>query len=278
MGGRTGIMLAYPFEEKRLKKWSPPYIVQPKLDGERCRFIPEGALLLSSQENIFYSVPHIRQALIDLGVNVELDGELYSHGMHFEDIHSIVSRENNLHPDYQQMEYHIFDVVTPYPQGTRTLSITRNYFQCLPFNSPIKLVPYYLANDLDEIMRVYDQILDQGYEGIIVRECTAPYVRKRSTFMMKFKPKKQDDYLIIGYTEEISIEGRPKGRLGAFICKGDDGTEFNVGSGFTAEQRERYWQNPESFVGLYARIEYQHITSTGGVPRFPRIVTVMGAD
>ena len=39
MGKRTGIMLCYPFEEKRLNKWNPPYIIQPKLDGERCRAV-----------------------------------------------------------------------------------------------------------------------------------------------------------------------------------------------------------------------------------------------
>jgi len=33
---RAGVQLCYPFEEKRLAKWEPPYIVQPKLDGERC--------------------------------------------------------------------------------------------------------------------------------------------------------------------------------------------------------------------------------------------------
>ena len=35
-----GIMKASPFEEKRLTKWNPPYIIQPKYDGFRCRAIP----------------------------------------------------------------------------------------------------------------------------------------------------------------------------------------------------------------------------------------------
>lgn len=44
MSTRTGIMLASPLDEGKLAKWPRPYIVQPKLDGERCRavFGPEG--------------------------------------------------------------------------------------------------------------------------------------------------------------------------------------------------------------------------------------------
>ena len=59
------IMKCYPFEEKRLAKWKPPYIVQPKFDGVRCRAIPTdtGYLLVSSEENVIFSVPHINEEL-----------------------------------------------------------------------------------------------------------------------------------------------------------------------------------------------------------------------
>ena len=55
-------MKAVPFEQKRLNKWEPPYILQPKYDGVRCRAVPveNGYLLLSSEENVVFSVPHIK--------------------------------------------------------------------------------------------------------------------------------------------------------------------------------------------------------------------------
>ena len=74
-----GIMKAYPFEEKRLAKWEPPYIVQPKYDGVRCRAVPldnGDFLLLSSEENPIFSVPHINEALKCCAPQWELDGEL----------------------------------------------------------------------------------------------------------------------------------------------------------------------------------------------------------
>ena len=92
---RQGIMLCSPFEESRLKKWRAPYILQPKLDGIRCRAIVEGkgnVKLLSSEENEILSVPHINAQLESLKIDkLELDGELYIHGTPFETIESIVS-------------------------------------------------------------------------------------------------------------------------------------------------------------------------------------------
>ena len=109
-----GIMKCVPFEEKRLAKWEPPYICQPKYDGVRCRAVPvpSGYMLLSSEENVIFSVPHINKVLDKLkGTRLELDGELYLHGMSFEEIVSITSRTVNLHPNYKRMNFHIFDVI-----------------------------------------------------------------------------------------------------------------------------------------------------------------------
>ena len=39
MAKREGIMLAYPFDRKRLDKYTSPLIIQPKLNGDRCRAV-----------------------------------------------------------------------------------------------------------------------------------------------------------------------------------------------------------------------------------------------
>ena len=68
--------------------------------------------LYSSEEHELFSVPHIKADLEKAGLkNIELDGELYIHGMDFNDIHSIVSRTTNLHPAHHTMEYHVFDII-----------------------------------------------------------------------------------------------------------------------------------------------------------------------
>lgn len=276
MSRRREIQLAVPFEEKRLSRWEPPYIVQPKLDGERCRTVPIGEgkyMLLSSEENPFFSVPHINKALNKLGIDVELDGELYCHGMNFEQIHSIVSRTINLHPDREAIKFYVFDYVSEEPQMMRIGKLPRILPQ--KSNLPIITVPYHICESLEDVMKTYDLLLNKGYEGIIVRHLQAPYIRKRSTYMMKFKPKKEDIYDIIGFKEEINKEGNPKDRLGALVCKGDDGTEFSVGSGLRDEDREKLWEGKEGLKGKRVRIQYQHLTTGRKVPRFPVFVEVL---
>jgi DNA ligase-1 len=272
---RSGVMLCYPFEEKRLAKWPTPYIIQPKLDGVRCRAVLNNAgvyTLLSSEEKEIISCPHINLALNMMEVKPpELDGELYVHGLPFEEIFSRTSRTANLHMNAEDIKFHVFDLVSSQSQAVRTAKIVD-----LPkIPKEIVRVPYYLAEDLDEVMHYYDVVLEQDYEGIIVRHPYAPYVRKRSTSIMKFKPKKDDYYLIIGWKEEISIHGEPKGRLGALICSGGSGDTFAVGTGFCEEDRRLLWKQKEGLIGKLAHVKYQHITAGRGVPRFPVFVEII---
>ncbi len=272
-----GIMKAYPFEEKRLAKWIPPYIIQPKYDGVRCRAIwtKAGYLLLSSEENIIYSVPHINAELNTLQIQDELDGELYCHGLSFEQIISITSRTVNLHPDREQIKFHIFDIVDERAQSERLISIDNLEHK---FNSCLLVAPFWLCNDLEDIMKTYDILLNMDYEGIIVRHHAASYVRKRSIFVMKFKPKKEDTYDIIGWDEEMDKEGNPKGTLGSLQCRSGDGGTFNVGTGFARAERKSFWGIRDTLAGKQVKVQYQHLTSGNKVPRFPVFVEVIGDD
>lgn len=270
----AGIMKCYPFEEKRLAKWEPPYIVQPKYDGVRCRAVPlpNGSyMLLSSEENVIFSVPHINEALVYQGYySTEFDGELYYHGMNFESIVSITSRTKNIHPEYDRIQFHIFDHICDTSQMDRTIILNTMYFE-----NPLIKSPFWLCNSLQEIMEVYNELISLGYEGIIVRHYLAPYERKRSTMVMKFKPKKEDNYVIQGYQEEVSKDGNPKGRLGALICSSGDGNTFSVGTGYSEKMRISLWERREMLPGLVCRVKYQHITSGKQVPRFPVFVEVI---
>ena len=270
----AGIMKCYPFEEKRLAKWEPPYIVQPKYDGVRCRAIPlenGNYMLLSSEENVIFSVPHINKALWFHGSHLtEFDGELYSHGLSFEQIISITSRTRYIHLDHRKIQFHIFDYVSEEPQLTRTTQLAK--IDMLP---PLITSPYWVCNSLEEIMHTYNELISLGYEGIIVRNFMAPYERKRSLYVMKFKPKQEDNYVITGYKEEISKDGEPKGSLGSLTCLSRDGNTFSIGSGFSSLQRKQYWNKRDSLAGLICKAKYQHITTGNKVPRFPVFMEVV---
>jgi ATP-dependent DNA ligase len=246
--------------------------------------------LLSSECNLILSVPHIEEAMKHYPPN-EYDGELYVHGMDFEDVHSIVGRTTNIHIEFWKMEYHIFDIINEEPQAVRTLELQR-----LGDYGPIKTVPYHAVENFEGVMNVYNDFLADGYEGMIVRNSGAGYVRKRSTMMLKFKPKKDDYYVIKGYSVQIDKNKEIKpGILGKLICAGSESLDipsigeyspykpmpdgyFGVGSGFTKEQRETYWATKELLVNQLCHVQYQNITSGKGVPRFPIFMEVLNID
>lgn len=262
----SGIMKCYPFEEKRLAKWAPPYIVQPKYDGDRCRNQPisDTSLLLTSEENVFFSVPHINEQLERSGLYKHpFDGELYNHKLFQEGghelIHSICSRTVNLHPRFPEMEYWVFDLKLPdTPQMDRFDLLSKMEATNVP---NIRRVPYWVCDSLKDVKMVYDRIISLGFEGIIIRHLLNLYEEKRSTYLMKFKPKKQDTYVITGYNEEVSIDGIPKGRLGSIILSSQQGDSFAVSAGLNDEDRDNLWRKREELSGLNAIVHYQHLTN-----------------
>jgi len=257
-------MKCYPFEEKRLAKWKPPYIVQPKFDGNRCVNEPleNSSILLSSEENVVFSVPHINQQLVESGLyKLPLDGELYNHEMFCEGghelIHSVVSRTVNLHERHREMEFWVFDLKIPLmPQVERIQTL--GLMSTLPVN--IKVAPYWVCDSLDDVKRIYDKIIHLGYEGIIIRHLHAPYVEKRSTHVMKFKPKRKDTYTVVGWNEEISIDNVPKGRIGSLVLSSQDGDTFAVSAGLNDEDRSILWDIRELLAGKQAVVHFQHMT------------------
>jgi ATP-dependent DNA ligase len=232
--------------------------------------------LLSSQCNLIESVPHINKALTDLNIPkhiYELDGELYTHGMNFNDLVSRTKRTVDMHSDSSSVEYHIFDVVSNEPFMHRLEKL-----RFIPMRrGPIRRIPTLAVTGMKEVMLCFEKFVENKYEGIIVRHPMGIYVPKRSTYIMKFKPRKSDFYQIIGWKEEISIKGEPKHRLGAIICTSDDGNQFSVGTGLSEQQRIELWPLRFELTNYMVEVKYQNTTPGKGVPRFPVFVQLVEA-
>ena len=276
-------MLCYPFEEKRLKRWNTPAVfTQRKLDGDRCRVLifPDNTVkLLSSEVHEIVSVPHIEWEIQQLYLPpCELDGELYTHGLAHDEIRSIVGRTVEIHPNFETMQFHMFDIMTDSPQIKRVKEASDFYDTYLKHTTSIQFVPTDLipatAVSVINQMGIYS---GEGYEGIIVRSPFGHYERRRSVDIMKFKPKKKDAYEVVGYEQEIDKNGNPKESLGALILQSDAGQVFNVGSGsfLTRAKREELWEKRETLKGMTAVIAYQGITFARKVPYFQVLIDLL---
>jgi len=127
----------------------------------------------------------------------------------------------------------------------------------------------------DQLMRYAKDMVNAGFEGIMIKDTNSPYECKRNTFWMKWKPTITVDLEVIDLEEGT---GRNVGRLGALVCRGtDDGKEIsvNVGSGFSDVDRDDFWNNRDSVIGRTVEILCDVITQNQDGTyslRFPRFV------
>lgn len=140
---------------------------------------------------------------------------------------------------------------------------------------PHLMVDLDTAEGRDQFWRYASDQVDAGFEGIMIKELRAPYVCKRSTDWMKWKPVITVDLTVIGVEEGT---GKNIGRLGALVCNGiDDGREItvNCGSGFTDAQRDEIWTNREITIGQTAEVLADAVSRNQDGTyslRFPRFV------
>jgi DNA ligase-1 len=288
-------MLAYPFSLKRLESWEKFYI-QPKLDGVRAEAHvnpDKGQVrIFSSTGREINSVPHLNSTLALIlrreNRHLILDGELYSEHLSHQKINSIVSRTQNLHPDAILIDFQCFDLVDDRTQEERIRDLTEIYerFKETKGQQPgaeenpnfFTMVPTFVSSETKDIDLFLPTFLSMGYEGIILREASGLYERKRSTSLMKSKPRKTDEYEIIGFHEELSKDGTPKDTLGALVLRDQDQRTFSVGSGSFLTQRNRddLWDQRHELLGRTAVVKYQELTDRG-VPRFPVLIALKDA-
>lgn len=279
---RFGIMLCQPLDEHNLDrnfKLCDIMLVQPKLDGVRAwvDWVDGEPLLISSQGHTITSAPHINMALKKLrdvtGLARCYDGEIYSHGLSFEDIISRAKRTTELHPDFLTLQYHIFDYKDSEMQAYRSMTLQDlekvwEGVDDTELHYALNFVPTITAKR-GQIAKYLDRFVRDGYEGIIVRNPLASYVETRPYTILKWKPSKKDWYQITAVEEAISEDGTPLGRVGAFVCTDSHGNTFRCGPGLGATHSvaSDLWQKREELIGQYAEVYYQNLT-TKGVPRF----------
>ena len=262
---RSGIQLAYPMDIKKLLKMPLPWIVQPKLNGERCRLIVRHGLvtMLSSEENEITTLPHIIQSVQTLNLpDIELDGEIYLHGMSKQEIGSYL-RRNEPKPDYERIQYHVFDLVCNRPQIHRLDLLWFDLWPILQNAKSVKKVEVHKVKSVTRLVELLTHYVEQKYEGIVVRNPRPEYVRKRTVDMLKWKPKHKDSYKIVGFEEEVDQYGTPKRMLGAIWCE-KDGQRFKVSAGgFTYQDRFEIWGVREEYLNKYLLVRYPELTDRG---------------
>jgi DNA ligase-1 len=143
-------------------------------------------------------------------------------------------------------------------------------------------------NQLDEYEA---ECIAEGYEGVMVRDPYGKYKYGRATakegYLTKIKRFEDSEAVVVGVEELMHNDNeattdnlghtkrsthaagkRPAGVLGALVCETPAGVRFNIGTGFSAEQRALLWDKPE-LIGKYAKYRHFAVTGVKDAPRFP---------
>jgi len=143
-----------------------------------------------------------------------------------------------------------------------------------------------------DVLAHEEQALNEGYEGLIIRDPMAGYKEGRSTLreqaLVKVKRTQDAEAVIIGFQELLRNRNEavldalgytkrsshldnmvPAGTLGALICKTiPDGVEFRIGSGFDMQLRDEIWQNQALWLDRV--VTFKHLPyGAKDAPRHP---------
>lgn len=250
---------SYENEEKKID-WNNCYI-QPKLDGMRClAIIKNGKVRLLSRDGVdiqeqHKSMNHIIESLSNFKEDVILDGELYAHGLSFQENMKLIKkyRENQT----EQIKYHIYDLVSeePFTDRSSKLSTILNFQHLINVNT--------LKIEKHNIFEKHSENISFGYEGSIVRWGKEGYkMNARSSNLLKLKDFKDLDAKII---DIIPAENRPD--WGIVVCE-YNGKTFKATPKMSQEDKIELLKNKKEYVNKLAIITYFEF-SDEGLPRFP---------
>lgn len=283
---RISPMLAHSYDDYAHKiKW--PCYWQPKLDGVRCLAVKEDGkvVLLSRQGKKFNALPHIIAELEKIIPDgVVLDGELYVHGEEFQELIHLIKRDEP-HEDSIKIEYHIYDCFKlnkeeEFQDRACNLIKLENLYNLQQETfvgiDKIRFVQTQTIKNETEMKLAQEWAEKNGYEGIMLRNATAPYkVGHRSHDLLKVKKFQDAEFEIVGGYEN---KGKQEGQC-TLLCKTKDGTEFGVKPEGTDAQRKWYWQHLAEIKGKMLTVRFfSWTTSKNPVPRFPIGVAIRDYD
>ena len=268
-------MLAKEFK-KRGDKVVYPVGVQTKFNGHRCIATTKG--LFTRKGERYVAVPHIEKSLIEFfkeNPDAVLDGELFNedYRLKLNELSKLIRPTTNateelLTASKNTVRYYVYD-------GYNIDCTTKEddyVFRAAAIKKALKNNPYYvevetvICNNEAEINKVYEPLIEQGHEGVIVRILGVPYENKRTWSLLKHKPEDDSEGKIIKI-----ING--KGNWANFAAKATiqwNGKEFDATFKGTEEQKEEILKNQSKWIGKEVTFLYNGLTGLG-IPNYARI-------
>jgi DNA ligase-1 len=238
------VMLAHPFDPKRVQRF--PVVIEPKKNGFRVvamidtrkqevEFLSRKGIPFTTFEML---KPHLLKGVEAAFGNlpVVFDGEVITGS--FKKTSSELRRKSEQAID---AEYHVFEIMTldefnngcPLIYTRRRLRLEqtiRDHFK----GAPIFSLPLWKANSTQEIEAHAQRMWDMGQEGVMIKDPSHLYEKKRSYSWMKLKKEQTADVRVIGaYYGDLGK--RFENTLGGLLVD-YNGVVVKVGGGYSVKR------------------------------------------
>lgn len=259
-----------------------------KIDGVRCSMFWDGKEIKTSSRgggHYNYSTTHITQhpVLIEYfkkHPDAVLDGELYKHGKSLQQISGAARLEKNA-VDCDWLQYFVYDMMIPNVPFKDRLKLLIEFAKEVhigfdPYHVfkdgdlQVQIVPQTKVSGYDNIMKLHNKYVEEGWEGVVIRDPNANYeFGSRKNIMIKIKQYQDSEFVVVDY--ELGLRGVEDM---VFICETPAGNRFKAKPMGDKSVKEEYVENFESkYKNTMATVKYFYYSNGGdintGVPLQP---------
>lgn len=247
-------------------KW--PCYVSTKYDGLRCTvFFRDGEVFFQTRGGEEYpDLEHISDSLYScifkFTPDVVLDGELYCHGMHLEDI--VRACKSKTHYDLRaRIKFYVFDYLNSV-EDTALLEdrVGRlSEFVTTSYHTVVGVEQVLLENE-KEMIDMHNDCVAGGYEGVVLRNTDSVFTfGERTSDFQKYKVPEDAEYLVVG------MEKTKQGG-GVCVCEyfyDEDYTKgtFKVNIKCTKEKKVDLWENQSEYIGKWLKVRFEKLSKYG---------------
>jgi DNA ligase-1 len=280
------VALANPYNVKRVDFQSGDWYGSRKLDGVRCicRKEMNTVTFYSRSGKEFLTLDNLANEISKIGGDFILDGEICMVDKDGnEDFQGIMKQIRKKDHQIDNPKFFVFDYLTleEFDNKVGTKPLTErlsNGYDRLPENinsDMLEFLPQEQLTTEEQFTEMAKDAEEAGFEGIMVRK-NVGYEGKRSHNLLKVKKFHDAEYTVLGAING-NIRWTENGKQIERECLSSitiehKGCKVNVGSGFSKEQREMYYESPQDIIGKTVTIQYfeESENQNGGFSlRFP---------
>lgn len=252
------------------------WFVSRKLDGVRCICFVHGddIRFFSRNGKEFLTLGKVAEEIRRLGItDLVLDGELcLMNEDSSDDFQGILKQIQRKDHTIENPRYQIFDILQAgefagddeSPLFSTRIDCREQWLGDLKSSTVLEMLPQVRIKDEDALEELKAQSKDSNWEGLIARRDTN-YSSGRSKHMLKIKEFFDDEYVVTGLImgpQRVIVNGKEVGEdMLSAVTIDHKGSQVQVGSGFTIEQRRHYYRNIGEIIGKIIKVQYFETTT-----------------